>query len=109
MTARIIGPAIEEHRGKAIVETVGRAIDDAAGSVRTLVLDFGSVTFINSSGISSCIQLCKGLSEKGIRMIAYRPSEKLIEIFRAMKLNTMFEIVDTPGALAAVLAAQETD
>ncbi len=109
VTARIIGPAIEEHRGKAIVETVGRAIDEAGESVRALVLDFGSVTFINSSGLSCCIQLCNGLREKGIRMIAYRPNEKLIEIFREMKLDSLFDVVDSPGGLAAVLAAEETD
>ena len=109
VTARIIGPAIEEHRGKAIVETVGRAIDEAGESVRALVLDFGSVTFINSSGLSCCIQLCNGLREKGIRMIAYRPNEKLIEIFREMKLDSLFDVVDSPGGLAALLAARETD
>ncbi len=109
VTARIIGPAIEEHRGKAIVETVGRAIDEAGESVRALVLDFGSVTFINSSGLSCCIQLCNGLREKGIRMIAYRPNEKLIEIFREMKLDSLFDVVDSQGGLAAVLAAEETD
>jgi len=108
VTARIIGPAVEEHRGKAIVETVLRAIDEAAESVRALVLDFGSVTFINSSGISCCIQLCNGLREKGIRMIAYRPNEKLIEIFREMKLDKLFEVVDTPDDLAAALATDET-
>ncbi len=108
VTARIIGPAVEEHRGKAILETVLRVIDEAADSVRALVLDFGSVTFINSSGISCCIQLCNSLKEKGIRMIAYRPNEKLIEIFREMKLDKLFEVVDTPGGLATALAPDET-
>ena len=46
VTARIVGPAVEEHRGKAIIETVGRAIDDAADSLRALVLDFGDVTVL---------------------------------------------------------------
>ncbi len=109
VTARIIGPAVEAHRGKAIVETVGRAIDEAAESVRVLVLDFGSVTFINSSGIGCCIQLCNSLKEKGIRMIAYRPNEKLIEIFREMKLARMFEVVETPSGLAAALGAAGKD
>jgi len=108
VTARIIGPAVEEHRGQAILDTVLRVIDEAAESVRALVLDFGSVTFINSSGISCCIQLCNSLKEKGIRMIAYRPNEKLIEIFREMKLDKLFEVVDTPGGLATALAPDET-
>ena len=107
VTARIIGPAVEEHRGKAIVETIFRAIDEAAESVRVLVLDFGNVTFINSSGISCCIQLCNGVKEKDIRTIVYRLNDKLCDIFREMKLEKMFEVVDTPSDLAAVLAAEE--
>ena len=107
VTARIIGPAVEEHRGKAIVETIFRAIDEAAESVRVLVLDFGNVTFINSSGISCCIQLRNGVKEKGIRTIVYRLNDKLCDIFREMKLEKMFEVVDTPSDLAAVLAAEE--
>ncbi len=108
VTARIIGPAVEEHRGEAIVETVGRVIDEATDSVRALVLDFGNVTFINSSGIACCIRLCKGIKEKGIRTIIYRPSGKLRDIFRAMKLQEMFELVDTPDDLTAVLAPKGT-
>ena len=107
VTARIIGPAVEEHRGKAIVETIFRTIDEAAESVRVLVLDFGNVTFINSSGISCCIQLRNGVKEKGIRTIVYRLNDKLCDIFREMKLEKMFEVVDTPSDLAAVLAAEE--
>ncbi len=107
VTARIIGPAVEEHRGKAIVETIFRAIDEAAESVRVLVLDFGNVTFINSSGISCCIQLRNGVKEKGIRTIVYRLNDKLRDIFREMKLEKMFEVVDTPSDLAAVLATEE--
>ncbi len=99
VTARIIGPAVEEHRGKAIIETVGRAIDDAADSLRALVLDFGNVTFINSSGIACCIELRNGLKEKGISTIAYRPNDKLIEIFREMKLDGVFTLVETPDGL----------
>ena len=106
---RIIGPAVEEHRGKAILETVGRVINEATESVRALVLDFGNVTFINSSGIGCCLQLCNGLNERGIRTILYRPSSKLHEIFREMKLVKLFQVVETPDDLAAALAAEESD
>ena len=109
VTARIIGPAVEEHRGNAIVETVGRAIDEAADSVRFLVLDFGNVTFINSSGIGCCLQLCNGLNERGIRTILYRPSSKLHEIFREMNLVRLFQVVETADDLAAALAAEVPD
>ena len=108
VTARIIGPAVEEHRGTAIVETVGRAIDEAAESVRALVLDFGNVAFINSSGIACCIQLCNGLKAKGIRTIVYRPSDRVREIFRQLKLEKLFEYVETPGDLTAILATART-
>ena len=95
VTARIIGPAIEAHRGRAIVETVGRVIDEATEPIRALVLDFGSVTFINSSGLSCCIELCNGVKERGILVIAYRPGDKVREIFREMKLDKIFKLVET--------------
>lgn len=93
---------VEEHRGNAILETVGRAIEEAADSVRALVLDFDNVTFINSSGIACFIRLCKGLKEKGIRTIIYRPGANLGDIFREMTLDKMFEFVETPRDLKAV-------
>ena len=107
--ARIIGPAVEEHRGKAILETVGRVINEATESVRALVLDFGDVTFINSSGIGCCVQLCNGLKEKGTRTIVYRPSDRVREIFRQLKLEKLFEYVETPGDLTAILATAGTE
>ena len=109
VTARIIGPAVEEHRGKAIVETVGRAMDEAAESVRALVLDFGNVAFINSTGIGCCVQLCNGLKAKGIRTIVYRASDRVREIFRQLKLEKLFEYVETPGDLTAILATARTE
>ncbi len=108
VTARIIGPTVEAHRGEAMVETVGRAVDEAAESVRALVLDFGNVTFINSSGIACCIELCNGLKAKGIRTIVYRPSDRVREIFRQLKLQKLFEYVETPGDLTAILATEGT-
>lgn len=84
------------------------AVDATTDSVRALVLDFGNVTFINSSGIACFIRLCNGLKEKGIRTIIYRPGANLGDIFREMKLDKMFEFVETPDDLKAVLAPEGT-
>ena len=84
------------------------AVDATTDSVRALVLDFGNVTFINSSGIAGFIRLCNGLKEKGIRTIIYRPGANLGDIFREMTLDKMFEFVETPDDLKAVLAPEGT-
>lgn len=104
VTARIIGPAVEQHRGAAILETVQRAID-AANPLRGLVLDLGDVTFINSSGIGALIQLRNGVNEHGIPTIAYRTNVEVCTIFVNSKLDKMFEFIETPGELETALAA----
>ena len=53
VTARIIGPVIEQNRAAAILDTVKKAIQEAGEALTGLVLDFEDVTFITSSGIGA--------------------------------------------------------
>ncbi len=102
ITARIIGPAIEEHRASALFDSVAHALDQAE-SVRALILDFNDVSFINSSGLGAVIQLRNKTHAAGARAFAYLPNPSLVDIFKRSALDRTVTIVTTKKELAAAL------
>jgi anti-anti-sigma regulatory factor len=72
IAAKIIGPVIEANRAQVILDDVGKAIDDAGSGLRFMVLDFDEVTFINSTGIGTCLELGARAKAQAARPILYR-------------------------------------
>ncbi len=106
VTARLVGPVIEQHRGRAIVDSVSKAIAEADEAVRYLVLDFSEITFINSSGIAACIELRNDLHEKGSKSIIFQPTVEVAEIFRKVKLDQLYTIARTSNELLDAIGAK---
>ncbi len=102
VTAKIIGPAVEEHRASALLDAVGQALD-GAGSVRALIFDFNDVSFINSSGLGAVIHLRNKAHAAGARAVAYLPNPSLVDIFKRSALDRSVEIVTTRKELAKLL------
>jgi anti-anti-sigma factor len=103
VAAKIVDGVVEAHRAAVILDTVGKAIDEYAGDLRFVVLDFGDVDFINSSGIGAIIELAGVVSQKGAQPILYRPADNVVEILKMMKVDRIYSFVHTVAELASVL------
>ncbi len=103
IAAKIIGPVIVANRAQVILDDVGRAIDDAGSGLRFLVLDFDEVTFINSTGIGTCLELGTRAKAKAARPILYRLTSDVNEIFTRCKVDLIYTIVQSQAELAKVL------
>ncbi len=105
VTARIIGPVIEQNRAAAILDTVKKAIQEAGEALTGLVLDFEDVTFITSSGIGACIELRNGLTERDVKTIIYRPTPEVVDTLTKMRLDALYTIVHTAGDLEIAISS----
>ncbi len=102
ITARIVGSAIDAHRAAALMDSVTDAID-RTDPLRYVVVDFGEVDFINSSGVAACLELAGNARDRGAVAIAYRPTPNVVGIFRMVKADRLYTFVHTPDELAKVL------
>jgi anti-sigma B factor antagonist len=77
------------------------AYSDAAGA-GTLVLDFGDVSYINSTGIALIVGLLGRARADGVAVAACRLSPHYREIFEITRLSDFMSIhADEPSARAA--------
>ncbi|MHC4079863.1 MAG: STAS domain-containing protein [Planctomycetota bacterium] len=104
IAAKIVGPIIEANRAQVILDDVGRAIDEAGSGLRFMVLDFDEVTFINSTGIGTCLELGTRAKAKAALPILYRLTKDVTEILTRCKADTIYTIVQSQDELAKVLA-----
>ncbi|GBE06894.1 MAG TPA: anti-sigma factor antagonist [Nitrospirae bacterium] len=59
---------------------------------RALHVDFGNVSYIDSSGIATFVEGLKNMKSYGGRLKLIGLSEAIMEIFRFSKLDKVFEI-----------------
>lgn len=103
VTGRLVCTAIEANRGRAIVDAVRAAEKKAGKDLRAVVLDFGEVNFVNSSGIASLIELRNDAEARGVTMIAFRPNDELLQVFHKMKLDRLYTVALDEGELKDAL------
>jgi len=61
-------------------------------SVKELVIDFGDVRHIGSSGIGKLLLIYKNLAAHGATMRIINVKDPIFELFQELKLDTLFSI-----------------
>src|SRR3990170_6652821 len=75
----------------------------AAGGTRAIVLNFGSLEYMNSGGIGLLVMLLIRARRQGQRLLAFGLSEHYRQIFEVTRLNEAIAIYDSElDALASV-------
>lgn len=112
MTVRKVSPAASviciQGDVSAFAETVlMEAYNEAsAPTTRTIILDFGGLEYMNSSGIGLLVTLLIRVNRQKQRMMAFGLSEHYRHIFDLTRLNEAIGIYDTEEqALAAANTA----
>lgn len=84
-------------------EAINEAYDNAATHDPThIMLNFGDVTYINSTGIALIVGLLAEARKNHIRLVTYGLSDHYVEIFHITRLADFMSIVpDEASALAA--------
>ncbi|MHC4219471.1 MAG: STAS domain-containing protein [Planctomycetota bacterium] len=103
VTAKIVAPSVEERPANVILARTKAAMDQLGDGLTDVVLDFGGVEFINSSGLAACIELRNGAASQGARTILYQPKEKVFQVFTMVKVDRLFTTVRTPEELRGLV------
>ncbi|MHC4079862.1 MAG: STAS domain-containing protein [Planctomycetota bacterium] len=104
VTAKIVAPSVEERPANMILEKTREAMELVGDGLTNVVLDFGDVDFINSSGLAACIELRNGAAEKGARTILYQPTNDVLQVFTMVKVDRLFTTVHTAEELTSLTA-----
>lgn len=104
ITAAIAEPNVEEAQASVILERVRAAMDAVGEELQAVILDFGEVTFINSSGLAACIEVRNGAAEHGARTIVYRPREDVSDLFRMVKVDRLYAFARDASELKELVA-----
>jgi len=88
-------------------EALDRAYTEASGS-GTLLLDFGDVSYINSTGIALIVGLLGRARADGVSVAACRLTPHYREIFEITRLSDFMSIhADEPSARAAAQGGEQ--
>lgn len=87
----VISPSgdIDMYSSPALRKEIMRRINT---KVPALYIDFGAVSYIDSSGIATFVEGLKTMKSYGGRLKLVGIPEPIMEVFRFSKLDTIFEI-----------------
>ncbi len=97
--ASIVAPSVEEREAAALLEAVRGALRRAGHDLRCVVLDFGGVSFINSTGLAACIELRNGAQAKGAPTIIYGANAAVAGLFRMVRVDRLYTFANSAREL----------
>ena len=103
MTAKIVAPSVEERPANVILARTREAMEQIGDGLTNVVLDFGDVDFINSSGLAACIELRNGAAERGARTILFQPTDDVLQVFMMVKVDRLFTTIQTAEELTTLV------
>jgi len=79
-----------------------RSLDGIIGqSAKKIVLDLGGVTYIDSSGLATLIEVLRRIKREGGTLHLCRLPDKVRSLFEMTKLTKLFQIYDAEEAACA--------
>jgi anti-anti-sigma factor len=109
VTARIVASSVEENAGHAMLIRTQEVMDQVGGGLTDVVLDFGGVEFINSSGLGVCFELHNDVASRGARVILYQPTSAVMQLFMMVNVESLFTIVHTNEELRSLVASRDPE
>lgn len=98
----------EPELAEELSALASRLSSTPAGKGKHLVLDFGQVTYLNSSHIAGLLRLRKRVSESGKRLVICSMSDELMSVLLLTGLDKVFvSAPDTMTALARIQLESE--
>lgn len=94
-------PALSDELG-TISERLAKAVS-SGGGVPSVVLNFGRVTYINSSNIAQMLRVRKQLAEAGRRLKVCSVSDEVWSVMLITGLDKVFEYAPDPMTALAGL------
>ncbi len=99
------GPNLGQREAAILNGEVRPMIDGLGKRLRSLVIDFSDVQAMASFGLGVCIELRNAATAVKAQTIVFGLNEELAAMFRLMKVDRLYTIVQSTDDLARALAA----
>ncbi len=103
LTVKPVGPSLGEHEGAVMANLVKEHLEEAAASVRHIVLDFADVSYINSAALGSCVVINNHAKGVGADAILLHMSKEIAGVFKMCRFDRIFKIAPNEKKLAKLL------
>ena len=97
------GPQIGQRESPIINDEVKPFIKKAGKSMRYLVVDASSVTFMSSMGLGMLIGMRNEVNALGAKPILFGANKDLLGVLSVMKIEKLFTIVKDQDSLKKIL------
>jgi anti-anti-sigma factor len=105
LVVRPHGPHLGQREAAIINAEIHPMIEALGRRLRTLVLDLSDVQAMASFGLGVCIELRNVANAAKARTVVYGLNAEMAAMFRLMKVDRLYTIVNTTDDLARTLAA----
>jgi len=104
LIVKLIGPQIGQREVPIITDLVKAALDKHGSTLKFLVLDFSSITFMNSMGLGMCIDFRNRANKAGAKAVIMGTNKELNDLFRMVKLDKLYTFVKDTTELSKLFA-----
>jgi len=99
------GPTLGQREAAILNAEMRPVVDNLGLRLRALVIDLTDVQMMASFGLGVCIELRNAAHNQKARTIVFGLNEELAAMFRLMKVDRLYTIVQSTQDLARALAA----
>lgn len=109
---------VRQDHSKAVIKIGGRfsssaesglrdAFERAAsGGIKTVLLDFSGLEYMNSSGVGLLVTLLVHARKEGVRLLAFGLTEHYRRLLELTRINEIIGLYDTEAEALAALASE---
>jgi anti-anti-sigma factor len=103
--ARIVSTSVGQREAPIITAEVTAKLLENHGSVKSLIVDFANVGYMNSMGIGMCIELRNRATHHGAKeAVLYNLQPEILHVLKMTRLDKVFTIIDDAEKLAKLLS-----
>jgi len=101
LMARLVGPNFGQREGPVVVSMIEAEL--AKSPARLIVLDCSDISFINSSGLGSCVVIHNRAKAIDGKVVLYALRKDLVDVFKMTRMDKLFVIAADAKRLAKVM------
>ena len=101
LMARLVGPNFGQREGPVVVSMIEAELEKAPA--RLIVLDCSDISFINSSGLGSCVVIHNRAKAIKGKAVLYALRKDLVDVFKMTRMDKLFVIAEDAKKLGKVL------
>ena len=104
LTVRPKGPNLGQREAVIVNGEINGVMEQVGQRLRRLVIDLSEVQAMASYGLGVCIEMRNAAHARNAPTIIYGLTEELAALFRLMRVERLYTIVQSPDGLSKALA-----